>query len=50
MTTIHVTPIDDLIEHELSDDCVCGPSTMMTLEGEWIIIHESLDRREDAEE
>jgi len=40
-------PVDDLVQHEPVDDCVCGPSIELLETGEWLIIHESLDRRED---
>jgi hypothetical protein len=48
VTTVHVTPVDDLVEHEQSEDCVCGPTVEM-VEGGWLVVHESLDRREDRE-
>lgn len=51
VTTMHVFPIGDLVEHEVDGEpCVCGPST------EWLIgrdgstgklvTHHSLDDRE----
>jgi hypothetical protein len=49
MTTVHVIPTDDLIEHETDgDDCVCGPTIEMT-EGGWLVTHHSLDGRERGE-
>lgn len=50
---VHVTPIDDLIEHEESEDCVCVPRTTLIhcddgSDG-WVITHHSLDGRELAE-
>lgn len=49
--TMHVLPVEDLIEHDIGDEtCVCGPTT------EWVIgqdgahgkmiTHHSLDGRE----
>ena len=54
MTTVHVLPIDDLIEHEdFGDGCPCGPSTE-PVKGDdgsvgWVITHHSLDGREASE-
>lgn len=45
---MHVLPTGDLIEHEESDDCVCGPDVEFR-EGGAIIAHHSLDRREQHE-
>lgn len=46
---IHVTPINDLIEHEDSEDCVCQPTprlvTMANGADGWVITHHSLDGR-----
>jgi hypothetical protein len=42
---IHVLPVNDLIDHEDSGDCVCGPDTEFT-EGGAVITHHSLDGRE----
>lgn len=52
----HVTPVNDIIQHTLSDDCICGPRV------EWInpdtgspyangclVIHNSADQREAFE-
>lgn len=46
---IHVTPVNDLIDHELSEDCICGPEPELLENGKWMYAHESLDRREDSE-
>lgn len=47
---VHLMPVDDLIAHEASDDCACGPgSECVTEEGErdnWLMTHRSLDGRE----
>ncbi len=55
MSTIHVLPIGDLIEHEATGTgCVCGPRER-PVEGEdgsigWVVVHSSLDGRELTEE
>lgn len=45
MTRVHTIPLDDLIDHEVSDDCVCGPDVEF-VSGGLIIVHHSLDGRE----
>jgi hypothetical protein len=49
VTTIHVEPINDLIEHE-DDDCPCGPDVEAVFRDDgsngWLITHHSLDGRE----
>lgn len=43
--TVHVYPVADLIEHELTADaCVCGPR--VEFPGEMLVVHHSLDGRE----
>ena len=56
MSTVHVLPVDDLIEHEAQDDeCPCGPTVEFVpredddQEDGWLITHHSLDGRELAE-
>lgn len=50
--TYHVTPVDDLIEHDTSGDeaCICGPDTVPVERGDgsfgWLVSHHSLDGRE----
>lgn len=50
---MHVYPIADLVEHELTDDCVCGPTAEAVVRPDgtvgWLAIHHSLDNREAAE-
>ena len=49
--TIHVIPINDLINHE-DHDCICGPSVehIPSDSGDgWLITHHSLDGRENME-
>lgn len=54
MSTVHVLPVADLIEHESgADDCACGP-TIEPVQREdgsmgWLITHHSLDGRERSE-
>lgn len=54
MSRIHISPINDLIEHDLeSEDCPCGP-TARPLKREdgsigWVSVHHSLDGREKLE-
>lgn len=53
--TIHVVPVDDLIEHDSDGgECPCGPETV-PIEREdgsigWKVIHHALDGREHREE
>jgi len=42
-----LTPADD-VEHDLDDDCVCGPRVIF-VEGGKVIVHHSLDGRELTE-
>ncbi len=52
--TVHVTPRNDLIDHNVDDDCACGPRTEPVRRGDgsygWVVVHNSLDGREQAEE
>lgn len=45
---VHVVPKDDLVAHEASDDCACGPTAQMVGHG-WLWSHSSLDARERSE-
>lgn len=57
MTTIHVYPENDLVEHETDgDDCICGP-VAHPVESEveagvinWVSVHNALDGRELGEQ
>jgi hypothetical protein len=54
MATVHVLPVDDLIEHEeFGDDCLCGPRSEAVKDDNgavgWLIVHHSLDGREALE-
>ena len=53
MATVHVYPVNDLIEHELDGEaCACGP-VLEYVDGEeedgWVVTHASLDGRETRE-
>jgi hypothetical protein len=41
----HVTPVDDLVDHEENEDCVCGPDAEL-VPGSVVYVHHSLDNRE----
>jgi len=54
--TLHVTPINDLIDHDTSTaepDCVCEPQARPATEEDgsvgWLLVHHSLDGREQVE-
>jgi hypothetical protein len=45
--TAHVHPLNDLIEHEMDDDCPCGPrqEPVKSHDGSvgWLVVHHPLD-------
>lgn len=49
----HIVPRNDLITHEISQDCVCGPETIPVLHDDgtvsFMYTHHSLDDREKDE-
>jgi hypothetical protein len=52
--TVHVFPVNDLIAHETAGDtCICGPATEPVERDDgsygWLIVHHSLDGREESE-
>lgn len=51
---IHTVPVNDLIEHDLSPDCICGPECEAVERDDgsfgWLYSHHSLDGRERHEE
>ena len=53
MREVHVHPAGDLIEHELTGECPCGPESrreeLEDGQDGWLIIHHSLDGREEEE-
>ncbi len=49
---IHVTPLDDTEEHDLSDTgntCKCNPEIIIQPNSEIIVVHNSFDGREGLE-
>lgn len=51
VVVVHVSPVDDLIDHETEgDDCPCGPETVPVPREDgsmgWTLVHHSLDGRE----
>jgi len=52
-TVAHVLPNDDLIEHDKSGgalcDCICGPHVEFQEDGSIVVVHHSLDGREEKE-
>lgn len=54
MSTYHVAPIDDLIDHPTDGtDCPCGPRVEAVMRDDgsngWLLVHHSLDGRESVE-
>lgn len=55
MSTVHVVPVSDLIDHDDTGDheCVCGPTTEPVERDDgsfgWVVVHHSLDGREQHE-
>jgi hypothetical protein len=51
--TQHVVPVNDLIRHDLTEDCPCGPDAVPIKRDDgsvgWVIEHHSLDGREAHE-
>lgn len=51
--TVHVVPVNDLVEHDTNDDCACGPTSEAVHRDDgsigWLVTHHSLDGRELAE-
>lgn len=51
---VHVRPAGDLIEHAMTAECECGPTSELIrdeqrcVEG-WMVTHHSLDGREQRE-
>lgn len=50
--TVHVEPINDLVEH-VDHDCICGPTTEVYKREDggygFVVVHHSLDGRENNE-
>lgn len=47
--TLHIYPVDDLKEHELTTTCECQPRVEFE-SGSMIVVHSSWDGREAIEE
>jgi len=51
--SLHVIPMNDAIEHEASEDCICGPECQPIQREDgsygWLYRHHSLDSREMKE-
>jgi hypothetical protein len=51
--TMHVVPINDLIDHDLIDACICGPAIQPVKREDGTVgrltVHHSLDGREQHE-
>jgi hypothetical protein len=50
----HVMPDNDIVEHQATDTCVCGPTAELvkhddSTDAGWLHVHHSLDGREMAE-
>lgn len=49
----HVVPVNDLIEHVSTEQCLCGPTTTPVVRDDgstgWVVTHHSLDGREASE-
>lgn len=57
MKDVHVLPVGDLIEHGPTgetEECPCGPLTEPVKRNDgsvgWIVVHHSLDGREQGED
>ena len=46
--TLHITPLNDLKQHEQTTTCECEPS-IETVNGNILVIHNSFDGREGLE-
>jgi hypothetical protein len=50
---LHVHPVNDLIDHELTGECPCGPQARPVERSDgsmgWLMVHNSLDAREKDE-
>jgi hypothetical protein len=52
--TVHVVPVEDLLEHDTAGDgCPCGPTAYPVARDDgsvgWVLSHHSLDGREAHE-
>lgn len=50
MSTRHVVPLNDIIEHDTEGTgCICGPRVEFNDDNDMVIVHNSLDGREKRE-
>lgn len=42
---VHVVPLDDVVQHEFHEDCICGPTPEL-VQITWMYTHHSADGRE----
>ncbi len=53
MSDLHVMPTNDIVDHEPSDDCICGPEFELREAPDgsdmWIAIHWSADALQQQE-
>lgn len=54
MLALHIVPVGDQIEHDLCEDCLCGPRLdvwpdLETGQYGFVYVHASLDGRELSE-
>ena len=47
---IHVSPINDLVDHVDDEDCWCEPKIETFTDGRRVIVHNSADSRELIEQ
>lgn len=45
----HALPVDDVVAHDLTDFCACGPRIEPIIGSSCVVVHASLDGRELAE-
>lgn len=49
----HFVPASDVVEHTLTDECICGPRSEAIRRADgsfgWIAVHNSIDGREFSE-
>lgn len=50
MTETHVLPVDDLVAHDPTRQCLCRPRVDQVWNGDVIIVHHSYDAREYDED
>lgn len=42
---MHIEPLDDLVGHDHSLACICGPYVEYLGKGDWMAAHHPLDKR-----